>query len=92
MHAACGARWLLIGVDDLAALALILLNLISFVSALQASRVLLPVGGCSTAAHVEAATRMPAHFLAIGLAAVHLGVGCGIGLTLLDHARRRRVG
>ena len=92
MYTVCGILWLLIGVDYLAALAFMLLNLIIFVSALQASGVLLSVGGCAAAAHVEATTRMPAHFLAIGMAAVHLGICCGIGLTLLDHAGRRRVG
>ena len=35
---------------------------------------------------------MPTDVLAIRLAAVHLGVGSGIGLTLLDHACCRRVG
>ena len=92
MHATCRAWRLLIGVDDLAALALMLLNLVVLVSTLQASGVLLSVGGCSAAAHVETAARMAAHFLAIGVAAVHLGVGCGIGLALLYHAGRRRVG
>ena len=92
MHATCGAWRLLIGVDHLTTFAFLLLNLIVFVTALQASGVLLPVGGCTASAHIQTATRMPADFLAVGLAAVHLSVGCGVALTLLDHACRRRVG